>query len=87
MLLTPIFGFILTIILCVINIYSQLLFIPGNISDVLAYSVFNGDNSFTLGIILQLLWIAILSLFGDIIIRMSIYFIEFREDIYELSRN
>lgn len=64
MFLKPIFGFMLSIVLCVLNIYAHSLIIPGNISDVLSYSIINGDLSFITGVIVQLIWIGLLALFG-----------------------
>lgn len=65
MLVTPIFGITLSIVLLVINMILEFPIIPGNITDVLAYSVFNGDQSFTLGVIFQLLCIVLISFVGQ----------------------
>lgn len=65
MLVTPIFGIVLSIILLVVNMVLELSIIPGNIVDVFAYSVFNGEQSFTLGVVLQLLWMLLVIFVGQ----------------------
>lgn len=62
---TPMLGIILVVILCVVNLYFNTFFFPGHISDVLAYSIMDGELQFMLGFTFHLLLTTVLILLGS----------------------